>query len=751
MSDKSIVALIAEGTKHHLAATSAITWRLQTGTRPYTTVVSINRRQWGGLQEHIGKPLNLWIRDQRGTELVFQEVYILHIVPSPAPNLVSFVIADRRWKWSYKLVARDYNVPKKTGDRTAFGVVPIENEVTVDQYQYRRSSLDSDGNRWTARTALEDVLELVEGSESWSIESLPFEESGKGDLSIQNLVIRDQGDGAVGRLLAMIPGADVYVTVEGKVVVFNAADLTASEEFRDSLPPVTWDGEKTEMVDRKAIRPKQVIVHYQREVEVVFDHQDDWNNTQTRPDRDAPYIENVIPTVDRETKITEYDPETDTSTTKTVPAGTWVNIKEWLYAMQQIQPSSSPFEWTFETIRAAWLVGDLDGVLGSRADDEERGNVSARIQAFKQHFRQSFRINRRYMERVRDIEAVRVALLDPISGARAPAAVWGEATSVATVKGQRMIAREAVGDARSAGMYQRVDTYPPSNTDTIQVPPGPARVIIVDHDLGIFRVEWIVSPYGTVESFIPSFLENSTGGTANVVGDLALQDDEPMGPGLIKEGGNNGIYLARKMRMKVMLTIVPSAPNNTRQFHQVTVQASDIESKYQAEYRIQGGEGPDLNVFVPPNEAAARFGWQTDAEAEGTVSQLLGLTSDDPNEAGIDGADLPGFVLVNGQDDGNNELTSHSQAFAAELLAAFADNVQGNVATVLSETRGGDTNFVLKGNMASASVVAAPYPSGKVAVVYEFPGQQRQISRMALLPASVRHLLLGIVKPGIGN
>ena len=57
----------------------------------------------------------------------------------------------------------------------------------------------------------------------------------------------------------------------------------------------------------------------------------------------------------------------------------------------------------------------------------------------------------------------------------------------------------------------------------------------------------------------------------------------------------------------------------------------------------------------------------------------------------------------------------------------------------------------LTGNMASASVVAAPYPSGKVAVVYEFPGQQRQISRMALLPASVRHLLLGIVKPGVGN
>lgn len=169
------------------------------------------------------------------------------------------------------------------------------------------------------------------------------------------------------------------------------------------------------------------------------------------------------------------------------------------------------------------------------------------------------------------------------------------------------------------------------------------------------------------------------------------------------------------------------------------------------EYRIKDGKGPDLHVFVPPNEADARFGWQDDTAAAGTVSQLLGLNSEDPNEAGIDSQDLPGFVLVNGQADGNNELTAHSAAFAAEILAAYADNLQGNVATILSTNRRGDTNMALTGNMASASVVAAPYPSGKVAVVYEFPGQQRQISRMALLPASVRHLLLGIVKPGVGN
>lgn len=237
MSDKSSVRLGG----FPLAATSAIAWRLQPGPRPYSTVVSVNRRQWPALKEKIGEPLDLQFRDQRGVEVVFRQVYILHVVPSAGPNLVSFVIADRRWKWSYKLVARDYNVPKKTGDRTAFGIVPIENEVIVDQYNYRRSSLNKDGRRWTAKDALRDVLTIVDGEEgeNWLIESFPIADNQgeEGTLSVQNLLIRDQGDGAIGRVLSQIPGAELYVRADGKVVVFDGADLTAAEEFRASLPP----------------------------------------------------------------------------------------------------------------------------------------------------------------------------------------------------------------------------------------------------------------------------------------------------------------------------------------------------------------------------------------------------------------------------------------------------------------------------------------------------------------------------------
>lgn len=749
MADKCV----AELDDVALAASTSITWRLQTGVQPYATVMSVHKSRWGPLRDKMraGASLDLRITDSRGRTFRAKQLSILHLAPSPKPSLVSFVVADRRWKWPYKLIARDYNVPKKTGDRTAFGDVPIETQVVVDQYQYRRSSLNSAGNKWTARAAITDILDQLVGSD-WQVDSLPYGDgpSSEQGLSVQNLVLRDQGDAALGRMLSQVPGAEVFVNADGQVIVFNGLDLSASKNQANTLRP-TWDGDKPELIDRRAIRPTRVLVHYQREVEVVFEHEDNYDGTSANPLRDDPYMENVIPTVDKETEITEYDPETDQSYTKTVPAGTWVTMFQWLDAMDQIKPEGC-FEWTFETIRRHWLTGDLDGVLGSRADDEERGNVSLRVQALKQHFRQTFRINRRYMERVRDIEAVRVALLDPVTGARAPAAVWGEACSIPTEKGKRMVARR--GDAaRGAHVYTNIDSLPPDNTDVIQMPPGPARVSIVDHDLGIIRIDWIVSPYGTIESYVPCHLVGDDEAKKSVVGDLAFQDSEAMAPGMIREGGSNGIYLAKRSRMLVMMTIVPAAPNNAKQFHRIEVSTADIKSKFESDVGIGGShDGPDLYVFVPPGEATARLGWQYDAEAKQSVSRMLGLDSDNPIDAGLPPGEeeVPGFVLVNGQKDGNNELTAHSNAVAAEMLSAFVDTVQGRIAAVLPSQASGNAVQVV-GNMASATVHVSAAPSGKVAVLHEFPGHGKPISRMALLPASVRHLMLGILEPKIGN
>ena len=424
-----------------LAANSGVVWRFTTGVQPYQTVFSTHSSVWAKLQKKMGEPLTLDITDARGTKTSIQQVTILHVAPNDSPNRVSFVVSDRRWKWPYKLVARDYNIPRRTGERTATKQeVPILNPI-VDAYDYLDYSLRSNGSlKWLPREIIEDVLTEIEGSQNFRVDSFPIEGNGSaraGEFSVQNVSLRDAGDVALGRAMAYVPGLQVYVDADGMVVLFDGADLQAADDRAKTLIPfATWSGDALAKVDRKKIRPKKVVVHYHREVEVVFDFQDDYSGgTVVSPDADAPYLENVIPTVDPSTQIDEYDPVARKSVVKNVPPGTWVRVDKWLEAMDADRPDGS-LPWTFETIKVYWLFG-LDGVLGGSLTRDEKieANYLGRIEALKQHFRQTFRINRRFMSRVRTLLAKRAGLLDPVSGARASAAVWGQATIIPTDMG----------------------------------------------------------------------------------------------------------------------------------------------------------------------------------------------------------------------------------------------------------------------------------------------------------------------------
>ena len=759
-----------------VSARGSIAWRFQTGVKPYLAIFSVHKSKWPELEHRMGEFMDLEVNDARNTPITVRDLTILHKVPSDGPKRVSFVVADKRWKWAYKLVARDYNVPRKTGDRTRLSHVPIETSVTVDQFDFKPYSLNGD-TKWTPRGAVEDIGKVLEGTggegaaggggvnaggnsnnAGFLIESFPIESqeqgTSDGQFTLQNIILRDQGDIALARLLSYVPGAAVWVDAEGVARVFDAADLDAVERHYNELPPSTWDGENAAFIDRSQIRPGKVLVHYQREVELMLEFEDAWISGRTIAGdyRSSPYIDNVIPTVDPTTTITEYDPEADKDVEREVPAGTYIRADKWLEAMDADKPEGS-LPWTWDTIKRHWLHGDLDGVLGGKGLDlDEDGNVSSRIQALKQHFRQTFRVNRRYMERVRDIQAVRVTVLDPVTGARPAAAVWGQACVIPTKKGKLMAGRK---DPEKAFVYRNVDQLPDTDADEVQKKaPGPARVNILDRDLGIFRLEWIASPYGTVDTYLPCHLVGEKDATKPRVPtrNLAQQDDEPMGPGMKLEGGTNGIFLRDTMKYKVLLTIVPAAPNSKAQFHVESVSADDIKAQFRAEFRIQGGGGPDLEVYVPPGESTARFAWDEDGKAARTIQLLLGLTGDgNPGDAGLnddpeternEANDLGGFIFTNWR----REIMGHSKAVGAELLAAFADNLQGKTATILP-----GQGVRLRGNMSGATLQVAAAPSAKVNVVHEFPGQQKPISRLALMPESTRMMVLGIVPFGKGD
>lgn len=728
-----------------LAASSAIVWRFQAGTVPYQTVMQVHESQWNELKGKLGEFVDLRVVDSRGVEIVVKDLTILHTVPSPSPRLMSFVVADKRWKWSYKLIARQFNIPRKTGNRTALNTVPVEAQITVDQYQFLGVTLNPQtGQKWSPREAVESVLDELEGEDGYVIESWPIREQtgGEGEFSLQSVTLRDSGDVALSRLLSYIPGAEVYADKDGKLRVYDAADIRAAERLLGDLPPRTWDGEKPEYVQRFAIRPSEVVVHYERELEILFEFEDDWNQTSSQPGRDTPFLENVLPTVDPETQLFAYDPEINQVVPRNkVPAGTWVPVKEWLLAMEQLAPAGT-LPWTFETIRVHWSHGDLVGVLGGAqgADTLANGNVMARIQALQNHFRQTFRVSRRYMERIGQLEAVRVAVLDPVTGARAPAAVWGQSCIIPNAKGQLLLARR---DEQLRGMFRNLDFHTFAVRDGVNATaPGPQRVSIIDEELGIFRIETLLSPFGTDASSIPCNLVNDGQSFAVPVADMAQQDTKPMGLGMQIESGANGLFLSRRLKLLCMLTFVPAAPNNLRRFAQKRIKAADVSQQFRNEFRIQNGKGPELQVYVPPSEVTARYAWTNDAEARAVLRELLGLVSDNIEEAGIQALELPGYTLIND----TNELQGHATAVAAEALSVFADSPMGRVASRLPEA-----GLKLAGNVAAATLQVAAAPSGKVMVLHDLPGVQRPISRLALMPESVRHLIYGVLDPGIAK
>lgn len=724
-----------------LAGNIPIVWRLQTGTAPYATVMQVHKSQWSKLQSKMGKPVTLSFQSSSATVNI-QRVYILHNVASDSPNRIAFVVADTRWQWPYTFVSFDINMTKKSGNRDILRrEVPYQTNQYIDRFDFKLYSLKLGQRKWEAEELLTAVLKIATGQNSYYIDSLPLESgSSENKYTLQNVVIRDTGDAAVARALSYIPGAQVYIDTSGTAVVFDGTDLEAAQKHKDALPKTTWDGEVTAVIDRKAIRPSKVNVYYTREVEVRFDYNDDYYTSASRPTASDPFLVNVIPTVDPETDLEIYNPDTGEYETTTVPQGTWVEVNRWLKAMDKDKSGGSA-PWTFETIKRFWMM-DLAGVLGGGAgrgvpDANPEGNAALRVAALYQHFRQTFKINPRYMSRIRQLIPTRVAPFDPVTGARGRANVWGQYAYIPSMKGR--ISSRNFADTTAYGV--NIDSYPDGEKTLDERTPSPAQIDILDEDQGIFRVSWLQGSIGTIDRMVPCMLVNGNDQVDMMQRALRHQDQKSVLVGSVMSGEAKGMFLAPQMDLAVVLTCVLGAPNNKNQFHKVEVKPSDVKKLFRSKIGIEEGDGPEIDIFVQPGEAVVQFAVDVQA-AKGTivntVRDLFGANDQDPETAGLPTNNLPGYVDMNTE----REIKNHSQSVAAEALAQYANALSGTPSTALPSKF---QALQLKGNMSGVNITVATAPSAKIVATYEYTGRQRPISRFALMSDSARRVVLGIV------
>lgn len=712
-------------------ATEPVAWAVVSGVQPYMTRYSVHKSRWEDVKSQIGTETTLEITRAGRDLLTVEKVTPLYEVQQSDPHRRGIVVADRRWRWAYPVLVRDFNMVRKTGDRTLLGTdvlpVPVALQQSVDQFDYMAYSLDDEQRRWTGKRMVGSILDSLVGATDWELDDWPIQgDDEMGQMSIQNIVLRDSGSVALGRALANVPGADVYVDLAGKVHVFDTTDVEGAKARLEELDPPKASGEIVRVIDKAAVRPREIHIYYVRELELRFDFEEagDASSSVAPGEENDMTCDNVVPLP---------DPTTTMADGRVLPQGTWVKFWEalaaWELARQNDAVLSQP--WNFDTIRKHWAF-DLEGQLGAKgADFSTNASISARVSMIRQHFRQTFQINRRWADRLRDLKAWRVGILDTNTATRGPALTWSQYCVKASSKAVGIIARKGLADD-GAREYTNVDQYPGIDGELNSKECTQALVSVVDKDLGIVRVNYSPGPFQLIEATYPSMMVDQSGENRVPTRNLALQNELPICVGG-KIGEAGSLELDPNFKIAFLLTGIPAAPNNKRQCHREEVSLADVSAVFTKEFGLSQGKGPVLEVFVPPNSVTARFGWRQTTEARQTAKDVVGFGVAAAADAGIEGPALPGYEFVNG----DREVRPNAVSQAAAVLVDFADKVEGVHVQFI------DSSVRPIGNVRNVDHVLDT--TGEISSAVSFSKDPPAMDAFALQPMGSRRMTLGII------
>jgi hypothetical protein len=670
-----------------LGGTTTYGWDLGYGVQPIEQVFVLTTER--AVTVPLGVALTLEITNVR-KPLRVDHVYALEVGAGPNPRQRALKLADRRWLWSSKWVSSAFNVRRASGDTSLVTEAgqPIELAQIETTIRYAKWSLDppQDGAiLWTARRVLEFVFQQID--QPYRIEaSLP-------DVPIVDLYIEDNGAAAVERVLSYLPGADVYIDLDGTAVVQNCrrggdgGGGTTTERTPDGAPLLPTMGKKHValggdgvVTNRKAIRPGKVVALFTPEVEVRFDSVAE-GGTRTR---DTPALVNVAPSPDLTVTL---------SSGQTVARGTYV-------ALETLFTTWGAFGLLAEALSTAKMAEYGTGAaileqLYARTGSHLYDPVSAgRVRAAVDHWRRTYQIDERFVQRLVSIRANRVAIVDPIKGTRARSEVYCDFLRRPNKKNPR-----AKGEIEGSkyGWYDR--GYAALLADAVA---APATISVLSETAGLVRVEPKLDPWGTADAIILGF---------------PFEEKVPTNTGLAEANRTGVDAFAQWQRCKLttdfqvatVLTVVPASPNTIDRFHKVEIAAGAAGSD---------GTGPTVYVRIFPQVMTARFAWSDD-QAESIKGAIL---RGDPR---------PEALMVNKRDVDSVALAA-AQAIYANL-ADTPDTSSGPVSV--------DMNPDLKPTGAIGRVRHGLNNGLTTSLVYA-TGFRRPVDLWRFLPADVRRTVL---------
>jgi hypothetical protein len=683
-----------------------IRWRLAAGVEPVQEYIEVHYKTAEALLALKDEPQTLVIDIPGHTKATFEGIWILSAAPGSRPDTLGVLISDIRWKWSRKLIKRSFNIRRRSGARRRLGPngTPIQVAPIADDIDFQPWSLmKPDGTpangggdglvRWKPKDALKNVMtELAASDDPGGAPTFAFdipEDAIVGEASFEMIELIDQGGAALGRLLTYVPPTDLYVDKGGRVVFFNRLSGLEFDEINGNIPYVS--GPVPKFIPFDQVRPSRVEVYFTPELEVRLDSVLA-KSSVTADDR---MLTNVLPLPDPNTTIDG----------RTYSQGTWYPFGQELYdAWNATFGHQKPIN--DEMICRLWWEGKMQSYYSHLGSLGALENWPARVAAVHTHYRQTYQIARRWMDRMHSIRAYRVGILDPENGTRAPSQAYTDHC----IKANDLTIRFA-GDNWARGV--NVLGYARLLKDAKA---APAEVSILDGDIGILRVDYQVDPWGVTADVYPS-----------AVDDIPTADISDLTQSLwwygakLSGGGVGPPKLKASHRLAVVITAAPAAPNDKRQMYKRVVTPAEVQ--HIPGVGLGAAKGPVWQVWVGP-QITARFMWSDDYAH--VIDAAFGA-------GGLADVDLEP-LLINEPD-----VDAVAKAIAAEVYSSFTNRWQGGMQTMVN------ANVEPKGNL--LDVAHTVETDGTPHTSFSLPAERARLDPWANLPASTRRIISREVQP----
>lgn len=545
----------------------------------------------------------------------WENIYLISLGPGSRPQTRTIVLADVRYLLPYLSLVLDYNLRQRTGIIRLIGEGRLDQLQPAPEVSYRASSLNN-GAPWTTQQAIEDALFRV--AAGLAINKLGNITVGGGVQIIEDFSEAGPADEVLARLLGKVPGFTLTVFRDGSLGVTDTqSDIETGAEL-EKIATTFQTGGWIETVDRRYLRYPEVRVHFVREQELRFDHDEDVDEALgLRPQTVSAGANQVPPR--RLFQVVEVPVRTLLVDGRQLGEGTLLRLATLFRALPQ---------QTAPELQLSDIAGTFRGPLsfavmreGHLSDHQffqhyyTNGNggflgswyqIIREVQA---SFRRNFQIEPAWRDRIRRFEARRVALYDPIT--------------------------KSFGDSRA---YTDV-TFIPSN-----------RVLVTGKDISLIRQAegWIVRGYATtlasaksVSAFVS--LRDQEAGVVRVSYKTGHHDEENrIIPGILKRlpviadfgnlaslaiGDQYEGELESGWKLALIVTAVQSAPNGLGRYHTEVVAPGDVASLLGLT-SLGPCEGRPLDIIIGESPTTtARFAWSDDFATEIEEAFISGTTS----------------------------------------------------------------------------------------------------------------------------